>query len=164
MPKPSSWCSNESWHCTHDSSSLCTRHCAFVLSIRHHIWVGFPYLYAQGIVPLCQATSLHKAFPPHATVGKGRLHSTPCRCNLELHTITCHGAHLWLLARLAHVPCSCLRTCTKAPKCGHAHATSSPLSHPHPHPLKRAFEALLINSRKSRKFHFHLESPFWRFL
>ena len=72
----------------------------------HGIAPMTPHLYAQGIVPLCHATSLHKAFPPHATVGKGRLHSTPSRCNHELHTITCHGAHVWLLAR--RCPCALL--------------------------------------------------------
>lgn len=82
-PSPSSWCNNESWHCTHDFSSSCKRNWVLMLTIRHLLWVGFidttSLCFVQvhlgvttghGIMLMDhQNTSLHKAL-------------RPCRCYL----------------------------------------------------------------------------------
>lgn len=49
-----------------------------------------------------------------------------------LNTTTCCGAHVRVLSRFTHVPCSCLRPSIDAPRCGHAQATLSLLSHSPP--------------------------------
>ena len=90
-----SWCSNKSWHCAHDSSSLCTRHCALVPSLRHPIYVDIVVAASiciiqvslsaatcHGIMPMGhQAVSLHKAL-----------------CHLVVSRVT-HGA------KVLHGPC-----------------------------------------------------------
>ena len=115
LPKPSSCCSNRSWKCFHDSSSPCTRHYALVPSIKHCVWVGFIAVASSclvqvhlgatmdyGIVLVAhQAASLYKTLGPCATVKRGRLCHSLCRCSHGLHTTICHETHVWVLARLA---------------------------------------------------------------
>lgn len=59
----------------------------------HDIARMIPHLHTQGIVPLCQVVSLHKALHPCAIVRRGRLHRTMCHCGHGLHTTTCHVAN-----------------------------------------------------------------------
>ena len=113
-------------YCSFDTMSYPTPLLSVTMS--HSIVPMTPYLHAQGIASLCQDTSLHKTLHPYATIERGRLHHTLWQCNHGLHTTTCRGVHVWMLTKLVHLSCSCLKPCTKALRCGHTYATLHLLS------------------------------------